>query len=287
MAVCASRPPSISMSRRPPRSGSRPLPPSRSRTTRAAPPSASASSTRTGCPTWPTSGCATAPWSRWTTRPASSSPTSVSADYYSTKHNKRFQPKYDVVGNGYRQPGSAFKPFNYAIGIDSGKLTAGTVLMDVGTDFGNDYTPNDADRLERGPLTIRNALQFSLNIPSVKALAGQRPGDGLRARPGIRAALPGRLEQCRPVAGARHPGNAAGRPGHRVRHDRQRRSVHREHYDPHGQGPQRRARRRSARAARADTGHQPAGRLHHHEHPGRQYEPQRQPVLGQVRAARP
>ena len=98
-----------------------------------------------------------------------------SADYYSTKHNKRFQPKYDVVGNGYRQPGSAFKPFNYAIGIDSGKLTAGTVLMDVGTDFGNDYTPNDADRLERGPLTIRNALQFSLNIPSVKALQVNDP----------------------------------------------------------------------------------------------------------------
>ena len=98
-----------------------------------------------------------------------------SADYYSTKHSKRFQPKYDVVGNGYRQPGSAFKPFNYAIGIDSGKLTAGTVLMDVGTDFGNDYTPNDADRLERGPLTVRNALQFSLNIPSVKALQVNDP----------------------------------------------------------------------------------------------------------------
>jgi membrane peptidoglycan carboxypeptidase len=98
-----------------------------------------------------------------------------SADYYSSKHSKRFQPKYDVVGNGYRQPGSAFKPFNYAIGIDSGKLTAGTVLMDVGTDFGNDYTPNDADRLERGPLTIRNALQFSLNIPSVKAMEVNGP----------------------------------------------------------------------------------------------------------------
>ena len=98
-----------------------------------------------------------------------------SADYYSTKHSKRFQPKYDVVGNGYRQPGSAFKPFNYAIGIDSGKLTAGTVLMDVGTDFGHNYTPNDADRLERGPVTVRSALQFSLNIPSVKAMEVNDP----------------------------------------------------------------------------------------------------------------
>ena len=98
-----------------------------------------------------------------------------SADYYATKSLKRFQPKYDVAGQGYRQPGSAFKPFNYAIGIDSGKLTAGTVLMDVGTDFGNDYTPNDADRLERGPVTIRKALQFSLNIPSVKAMEVNDP----------------------------------------------------------------------------------------------------------------
>ena len=98
-----------------------------------------------------------------------------SADYYSTSSSLRFQPKYDVVGQGYRQPGSAFKPFNYAIGIDSRALTAGTVLMDVGTDFGNDYTPNDADRLERGPVRVRSALQFSLNIPAVKAMAVNDP----------------------------------------------------------------------------------------------------------------
>jgi membrane peptidoglycan carboxypeptidase len=93
-----------------------------------------------------------------------------SANYYSTSTNKRFQPQYDVVGQGYRQPGSAFKPFNYAIGIDDQKLTAGTMFMDTGTDF-NGYTPSDADRLERGPVRVRNALQFSLNIPSVKAMA--------------------------------------------------------------------------------------------------------------------
>jgi membrane peptidoglycan carboxypeptidase len=100
-----------------------------------------------------------------------------SADYYATRSTKRFQPKYDVAGQGYRQPGSAFKPFNYAIGIDSGALTAGSVLMDVGTDFGNDYTPNDADRLERGPVTVRGALQFSLNIPSVKAMEINQPAN--------------------------------------------------------------------------------------------------------------
>jgi membrane peptidoglycan carboxypeptidase len=94
-----------------------------------------------------------------------------SADYYAERATKRFQPKYDVAGKGYRQPGSAFKPFNYAVGIDDRTLTASTLLMDVGTDFGGGYTPVNADRLERGPVRIRGALQFSLNIPSVKAMA--------------------------------------------------------------------------------------------------------------------
>ena len=44
------------------------------------------------------------------------------------------------------------------------------MLMDVGTDFGGGYTPSDADHLERGPVRVRNALQFSLNIPAVKAM---------------------------------------------------------------------------------------------------------------------
>jgi membrane peptidoglycan carboxypeptidase len=93
-----------------------------------------------------------------------------SADYYATENvNKRFQPQYDVLSNGWRQPGSAFKPFNYVTGIDAGTITASTMLMDVTTDFGRGYTPTDFDQLERGPLRMRLALQFSLNIPAIKA----------------------------------------------------------------------------------------------------------------------
>jgi peptidoglycan glycosyltransferase len=98
-----------------------------------------------------------------------------SASYYATSTRPEFQPQYDVAGKGYRQPGSAFKPFNYAVGIDDKAITAGTMLMDVGTDFGGDYTPSDADRLERGPVRVRNALQFSLNIPAVKAMGINKP----------------------------------------------------------------------------------------------------------------
>jgi membrane peptidoglycan carboxypeptidase len=92
-----------------------------------------------------------------------------SADYYARKGSPQFQPKFDVVGDGYRQPGSAFKPFNYLTGIDDHTLTASTMFMDVSTDFGGNYHPTDADNLERGPVRVRMALQFSLNIPSVKA----------------------------------------------------------------------------------------------------------------------
>ena len=98
-----------------------------------------------------------------------------SASYYSTSTRPEFQPQYDVAGKGWRQPGSAFKPFNYVTGIDDHTLTAATMLMDVSTDFGGGYSPNDADLLERGPVRVRNALQFSLNIPAVRAMAVNTP----------------------------------------------------------------------------------------------------------------
>ena len=98
-----------------------------------------------------------------------------SASYYATSNKPAFQPQYDVVGKGFRQPGSAFKPFNYVTGIDDRAMTAATMFMDVSTDFGGGYKPGDADLLERGPVRVRNALQFSLNLPSVKAMAINTP----------------------------------------------------------------------------------------------------------------
>ena len=48
-------------------------------------------------------------------------------------------------------------------------MTAATMFMDVVTNFGGKYRPTQADRLERGPVRLRSALQFSLNIPAIKA----------------------------------------------------------------------------------------------------------------------
>ena len=88
---------------------------------------------------------------------------------YTSKGNKKFQPQFDVLADGWRQPGSAIKPVDYLIGVDDGTLTASTLLMDVVTNFGGGFTPTQADNAERGPVRLRSALQFSLNIPAIKA----------------------------------------------------------------------------------------------------------------------
>jgi membrane peptidoglycan carboxypeptidase len=86
-----------------------------------------------------------------------------------TRSTNLFDPQFDVLSDGWRQPGSSFKPINYIVGIQDKTITAATLFMDVATDFGGGYIPHDADNLERGPVRLREALQYSLNIPSVKA----------------------------------------------------------------------------------------------------------------------
>ncbi|MBU1092293.1 penicillin-binding protein, partial [Patescibacteria group bacterium] len=69
-----------------------------------------------------------------------------------------------------RQPGSAFKPIVYATAFLKGYSPA-TMLMDVHTDFGQGYDPYNYDNKFRGPVSIRTALQGSLNVPAAKVLA--------------------------------------------------------------------------------------------------------------------
>ena len=76
-----------------------------------------------------------------------------------------------------RQPGSALKPLVYAAAFDPDRTnpwTAATMIMDVRTTFttheGEAYTPANYDNLEHGPVSARQALASSLNIPAVKAL---------------------------------------------------------------------------------------------------------------------
>jgi len=71
-----------------------------------------------------------------------------------------------------RQPGSSFKPIVYAAAFAKG-FTPDTKIYDVETIFKTEiknFTPRDYDLKERGPVTLRQALAGSLNIPAVKML---------------------------------------------------------------------------------------------------------------------
>ncbi len=92
----------------------------------------------------------------------------VGSASYTSKKSRKFQPQFDVMADGWRQPGSSIKPVNYLVGIDDKTLTAATMIMDVTTNFGGGFIPTQADKLERGPVRLRSALQFSLNIPAIK-----------------------------------------------------------------------------------------------------------------------
>lgn len=73
--------------------------------------------------------------------------------------------------NALLQPGSSFKPIVYATAFDpEHKKHPGSITYDLSTDFGN-YRPQNYNGQFRGPVTNRNALAQSLNIPAVKNLA--------------------------------------------------------------------------------------------------------------------
>ncbi|MCC6905252.1 MAG: transglycosylase domain-containing protein, partial [Anaerolineae bacterium] len=76
-----------------------------------------------------------------------------------------------------RQPGSALKPFTYALALDPtrpGPWTAGTMILDVRTAFvtreGFSYVPVNYDLQEHGPVLVRQALASSYTVPAVVAL---------------------------------------------------------------------------------------------------------------------
>lgn len=88
-------------------------------------------------------------------------------------NNKEISGQFNVATLGKRQPGSSFKPFVYTAAFEKG-YTPETVLYDVLTNFDRrddgDYTPQNYTKQEYGLVTMRKALQGSLNISAVKTL---------------------------------------------------------------------------------------------------------------------
>lgn len=111
-----------------------------------------------------------------------------SRDYFDKEIDGNFN-----VTLAKRQPGSTFKPFAYATAFAKG-YTPETVLFDVQTEFSTEcnpdgttkydgatcYMPQNYDEKYRGPVSMRNALAQSINIPALKTLYLAGSKDTLR-----------------------------------------------------------------------------------------------------------
>jgi len=93
-----------------------------------------------------------------------------SKDYFSDD----IDGKYNVT-TALRQPGSSIKPLNYAVALETGKLTAGSVLFDGPTCFNvenqKSYCPQNYGNKFFGVQSVRNSLANSLNIAAVKTIS--------------------------------------------------------------------------------------------------------------------
>ena len=69
-----------------------------------------------------------------------------------------------------RSPGSALKPFIYALALDQGLLHPATILKDTPTTFGP-FSPENFDGRFVGPISAQDALVRSRNVPAVALAA--------------------------------------------------------------------------------------------------------------------
>ncbi len=111
------------------------------------------------------------------------------SDYGRSQYNRTVQAR--------RQPGSAFKPFVYAAAFERG-LTSATLIEDAPIEFRIErdgrmetWSPENVDRRYRGPVTLRMALEESINVPTVRLIqeVGVDPVIGLARRLGITSEL--------------------------------------------------------------------------------------------------
>ena len=76
---------------------------------------------------------------------------------------------FNHATQGWRQPGSSFKPLLYSAAIESGVMP-GTVIDDLPFTAGNGWSPTNSDGQFLGPITLGEALAKSRNIVSVRLL---------------------------------------------------------------------------------------------------------------------
>ncbi len=92
-----------------------------------------------------------------------------SADYFSTERAGSID-----MTQALRSPGSALKPFIYALAFENGIAHPETILDDRPARYGL-YAPENFDMKFQGQVTARKALQLSLNVPAIELLSEVGP----------------------------------------------------------------------------------------------------------------
>jgi penicillin-binding protein 1C len=88
----------------------------------------------------------------------------ASADYFDARRSGQVD-----MTNALRSPGSTLKPFIYGLGFEDGLLHPETLIDDRPARYGS-YTPENFDLTFQGTVTVRRALQLSLNVPAIAVL---------------------------------------------------------------------------------------------------------------------
>ena len=73
-----------------------------------------------------------------------------------------------------RSPGSTLKPFIYGLAFEQGMVAQETMIEDRPADFAG-YRPRNFDMSYQGDVSVRQALQLSLNVPAVRLLDAVGP----------------------------------------------------------------------------------------------------------------
>ncbi len=88
----------------------------------------------------------------------------ASADYFDVRRAGQVDMTQAV-----RSPGSTLKPFIYGLGFEDGLIHPETLIEDRPVRYGS-YAPENFDLTFQGTVTVRKALQLSLNVPAVAVL---------------------------------------------------------------------------------------------------------------------
>ncbi|SMH50566.1 penicillin-binding protein 1C [Mesorhizobium australicum] len=92
----------------------------------------------------------------------------------SASYLDRARQGYVDMTRAVRSPGSTLKPFIYGLAFEDGRIAQQTIIEDRPANFAG-YRPRNFDMEYQGDVSIRAALQMSLNVPAIRLLDAVGP----------------------------------------------------------------------------------------------------------------